>query len=151
MTGLTPIYSIPYPDGLDTLAELPGILEDQAEQVESTIAGFGGIASPGSWTAPTFGSNWTNLGGLTPVKYRKVGVEVMLRGYIEATADQAADAAMFTLPSGFRPLNSESFACDGTPGHVRIDVTSAGKVSAPTYAVPNTGFVCLSGVRFYID
>lgn len=152
MPGLTPIYGLRYPIGSDRLDDaISTIPQLNAQDVESTIAGFGGIASPGSWITPTLevGSNFG--GGYQAVKYRKVGTTVKIRGVLGGLGGGlGAGVTIFTLPAGFRPLAVEAFSTlfGTTPG--QIEITAAGVVKNGT-AVPVNAAVLFSGIEFDID
>jgi hypothetical protein len=159
MVANTPLYSLPYPTTGDTYSEaLMGIPEDLAVAVESTIAGFGGIAAPGSWVtvgagggAPAFATGWGNYGApFNTVQYRKVGVRVYLRGLAISASNRAADDPVFTLPAGFRPLGQLMFTAIQSNGQYRVDVKTAGDVTIPAAAASGV-FVSLSGISFAVD
>lgn len=138
MTGLTTLYHLPYPETSDELEDaLTTIPQDLAEAIESTISGFGGIASPTSWVsvgggggAPAFATNWGNPGAGNPtVQYRKVGNMLFLRGLaLRSTSTATSPSTIFTLPSGFRPLTNLLFPCATSAGYARLQVNSDGTV-----------------------
>lgn len=152
MTGATPVYGLPYPTTTDTVkAAIQTIPQSLATQLETTLQGFGGIANPGGWTAPTLSSPFGNFGGgFRTVRYRKVGNLVVVQGLLGVTAGTAASAVPFTLPVGFRPLQNHIFGTYWSGGIFRWDVNTAGQlVAGAALAVGN--FVALEGVSFYID
>lgn len=159
MTGATPAYGLPYPTASDRLdAAVTTIPQSLATQIESTLQGWGGIAAPGAWVsigaagAPAFGAGFGNFGGgFSAVQYRKVGSQLFIRGLIVTNTAQAADAAMFTLPVGFRPLASQLFTTQRAAGLLRLDVTAAGKVSCPATALNAADFVSLFLPPIWID
>ena len=152
MTGHTPLYAIPYPTAADQVADLDTILQDQAEQIESTIAGLGGLASPGSWTNVSFGSGWGNYGsGFQTVQYRKVGSQVFLRGLLSASSGQADGATAFTLPAGFRPQATLVHILGGSATW-RFDLRTNGVFGPVTTGVSAGAFISLDDLPpFWID
>lgn len=107
MVSTTPLYGLPYPDNSDQLkAAVKSIPQSLAEQVESSLAGFGGAASPGSWQTPTFGTGWAAWSDTANelVRYRKIGTEVTVNGLCRRTS--GTSVTMFTLPVGYRPTRS---------------------------------------------
>lgn len=152
MPGTTPVYGLTYPIGSDRLdAAVTTIPQQLAEDVESTIAGFGGIAAPGSWQTPSYGSGFASLGfGNTDPEYRKVGTCVWLRGVATTSTTQGANATVLTLPSGYRPLAQEVFLQMNNTGPAQVNVEANGEVSVVA-GLASSGWVSLSGISFYID
>lgn len=105
-----------------------------------------------AWIAPTFAINWINhASGNRLVGYRKVQSEVILRGIIRASAAQVANAAMFTLPAGYRPSLSEHFPAVASTGFVDLAVDSTTGGVFVTTAVASGVWISLSGASFYTD
>lgn len=151
MTGTTPIYGIPYLVGGDELADLPASLQDLAEAVESSLAGFGGIASPGSWQTPTLLIGTDFGAGTAPIRYRKIGAEVVIRGALGGLGGgMSAGTTIFQLPAGFRPLGHESFRVASGSSGAEIVVLSTGEVQSQTTVAAGAA-VSLGGVNFWID
>jgi hypothetical protein len=152
MTGTTPVYGIPYLQDGDPLSDLPESLEDLAEAVESSLTGFGGIASPGSWTTPTLAVGSDFGSGASPIRYRKIGSEVILRGLLGGLGGGlSSGTTVLTVPSGFRPTAGYvSFVVVASTGTARVDVQTSGAVVCQTTLAAG-GFLGLNGVRFFID
>lgn len=149
MTGLTPVYSIPYPTGSDDLADLGEILQEFAQQIEATIAAFGGVAAPSAWaTIPGYAGS--NISGYTPVQYSKTGVWVELRGAGTYAAGWSPGGIFGTLPAGSRPLGTEAFEVYTSAGAQRVEVLANGQVVAQGTAGAGGSF-SLSGIRFRVD
>jgi hypothetical protein len=131
MPGATPVYGLPYPIGTDRLDDaVTTIPEDLALQLESTLQGFGGIAAPGSWAAPSLASGWASYGSdYQAVQYRKVGAAVYLRGLlVRSGSTYTANTVVFTLPVGFRPSAINYFFADAGGAHGPIGVRANGEV-----------------------
>lgn len=98
------------------------------------------------WNAPTLANGWANFGGgFNPAGYWKdpAGV-VHLRGLLASGTLNGA-AAMFTLPAGYRPANTEMFVAISNNAVGRVDVRNTGDV-VPTIG-SNTNF-SLDGMTF---
>jgi|CXWL01.1.fsa_nt_gi hypothetical protein len=89
--------------------------------VAEAVAGAAAAAAPTAWTAVTFAGTWASQG----VK--------QARGQVKATDTMAANATIFTLPSGFRPPVALSTLVGSTitagPLGVLLTVSAAGVVS----------------------
>lgn len=132
MPGLTPLYLLPYPVAGDPLDDaVTTIPQDLAEAVESSLAGFGGIASPGSWQVPVFGTSWADFGSQELVRYRKVGNQVIGVGLAKRTA--GAVTTIYTLPVGYRPTRQtlRPTIIHGTTAAV-IQIETTGVITAPS-------------------
>jgi len=102
----------------------------------------------GTWVSPTLGNSWVDFGGTYAVAaYRKMsGGIVTLRGTVKSGT---VAAAIFTLPTDYRPLAQESFSCASDTATARVEVTAAGVVSVANYAAGGSNAsVSLSGIRF---
>jgi hypothetical protein len=131
MPGATPVYGLPYPISTDRLDDaVTTIPEDLALAVESTIAGFGGIAAPGAWQVPSFGASWSDFGSQEFVRYRKVGNQVIGVGLAKRTS--GAVTTIYTLPVGFRPTRQtiRPTVIHGTTVGM-LDISTAGVITAP--------------------
>lgn len=138
MPGLTPLYLLPYPIASDPLDDAVSVTPQQlAEAVESALAGFGGIASPGSWQVPSFGTGWADFGAAQEaVRYRKVGTHVYGVGLAKRTS--GSGGTIYTLPVGFRPTRQmfrPTMVNGATAGALTIDTT--GVITAPSQYVTN--------------
>lgn len=164
MTSATPLYGLPYPTPTDAASQVPAHIQSLAQQVESTIAGFGGIAAPSAWLtvgggggAVGYGAGWAAYGGgFWDLQYRKVGAMVYLRGLTKRTgvpfaAGGGVGSPMITLPVGYRPVATRLvYVANIDGGAGRVDVQADGTVIVNSAA--NTGsFVSLSGIDFAID
>lgn len=105
-----------------------------------------------TWIAPTFTNSWGNYGGgFNTAGYVKDAMGfVHLRGLVSS----GSVAAMFTLPSGYRPASACIFVCPcnhtaSPPGNARVDVSAGGAVSLVSYAASsNNAWVSLDGITF---
>lgn len=104
----------------------------------------------GAGGQPAFGTGFQPFAGFRTPQFRKIGYEVICRGLVQSTTNHAANAVIFTLPTGFRPGAVEVFGTTGGTGDTRIDVDTNGDVVAVT-ALNNTGFASLVTVRFFVD
>jgi len=102
---------------------------------------------PLQWTDATLNANWSNTGGA----FANVGYAmtwdgmICLRGRI--TAGAGAANPVFTLPPGFRPLNTVVFSVRGNVGYSTVSILSSGSVSVSnTTSTDTTQF---DGVLFY--
>lgn len=104
------------------------------------------LALQPAWIAPTFTNAWVNFGGVqAPVGYFKdqFGL-VHIRGMMQ---NGVANAAAFTLPTGYRPVYEESFGVVGSAGADRIIVQQNGVVK--TIATGGAGtWMSLAGISF---
>lgn len=148
MTGTTPLYGLTYPEPGDRAASMPAQMQQLAEDVESTLAGFGGIPAPGSFQTPTLFAGEPTGGTLAPPRYRKVGVEVIHRGVITFATGLFAGSGIYYVPAGFRPLKDEVFHVGGD---VRVDVRASDGAVIVQQNLSNGAFVSLSGIRYFID
>ena len=96
-----------------------------------------------SWVTPTFSGTWVSTGGAnSPASYRKGQGQVTLRGLI---GSGAINTAAFTLPVGYRPTHTKTFAVSSNGAFGYVTVTSAGVVTPVAGAVTN---VSLDGISF---
>lgn len=150
MPGLTPLYLLPYPVAGDPLDDaVSTIPQDLAEAVESSLAGFGGIAAPGSWQVPSFGAGWADFGTPELVRYRKVGTEVIGVGLAKRTS--GAGTTIYTLPVGFRPTRQTlrpTVVHGSTVAALQIE--TSGIVTAPSAYVTNGNHLIVA-FRFFTD
>lgn len=155
MTSTTPVYGLPYPDNTDTLrAATKTIPQSLAQQLETTLQSFGGVANPGGWLTPTLAVGSNLAGGYALVRYRKVGNTVKLRGTINLGAAVAAGGVLMTLPVAYRPSGTSPagtviFVCMATAGATRVEVNSAGQVTVPNGV--GGGFLALDTIEYDID
>lgn len=88
------------------------------------------VASNGAfWQAPTFAGNWAVQGGSTVGYSKDFAGNVHLRG--RATEPVAASTTIFTLPAGFRPSQSMTWAVKANNDAATVgwlQVTSGGAV-----------------------
>lgn len=100
------------------------------------------------WTAvSSFTNSWANTGGSEPgASYIKVNHDiVLLKGAIDSGT---IGAAAFTLPTGYRPAETQHFAVDRNGAYGRLTVNSSGEVIPQTTAA--AGYH-LNGVIFRAD
>lgn len=106
-----------------------------------------------AYRSPTLVNSWTSLAFNTSNRHGTLGFYkdadgfVYLRGL--ATGGSSASATIFTLPAGFRPSATVLLSSISAAGTCRIDITSAGVVSA--VAGGSTGWNSLDGLCFYAD
>jgi hypothetical protein len=86
----------------------------------------------GTWQAPAYTNGWADLAG-SPGGYKLVGTRVYLRGII---AGGTQNTAAFTLPVGYRPVNTARF-----PAYLN----NGGTIVVAATIVANTGTVTISG------
>jgi hypothetical protein len=119
------------------------------------VRGFRGLRSRhviGATGEPAFGTNWVvnGVGYENPHFYRD-GDDIVLGGLVKASAAQAANATIFTLPLDYRPSNSHAFevlmsTSGGVDSSIRVSVQSNGLVKTVP-AVASGSFVALDGIR----
>jgi hypothetical protein len=129
--------------GADVRGNGTGGIGDGGTGTNKKITGNQGFEP--AFIAPTFTSSWTNLGaGTEAAGYVKdADGFVILRGLI--TGGTVGNSA-FTLPTGYRPANNESFPVNSNSAFGAVQVTSAGLVNILS---PSTNtWVALSGIRF---
>jgi hypothetical protein len=80
-----------------------------------------------AWTAPTLLGTWTNVGGGNEVAgFFKDSMGVIhLKGVVTGGT---INTAAFTLPVGYRPVNTQNFVADFNNAFGIIQVTNAGSV-----------------------
>lgn len=99
----------------------------------------------GAWTALSYNSGWTDLGGgYQAGKYKKVGDLVIVRGFVvrySGSSDQIA-----TLPIGYRPSAPERWATTSVGAFAAIQIGTDGAMTV-IGGTPSTN-VTLSGIVF---
>lgn len=107
------------------------------------------VAAGEPWIAPALTNGWANYGaGHRPAGYRKMADgTVMLRGLVKLGT---LNAAIFTLPAGYRPGFEEVFTCMASAAtNCRVDVFTDGTVKVLSYDTGGTNaFVSLADIRF---
>ena len=95
-------------------------------------------------TQPAF-SHGANFGGAEELVhfYRDPFFIVHLGGMVGPT--YAAGNVIFVLPTGYRPIKTETFIVLTDTGVGRVDIDASGNV---TFASGGTGFVSLAGITF---
>lgn len=115
-------------------------------------------APPGGTVGVTFTAGWTNFSTASFgfARYRRVGTRVDVEGLV--TRSSGTSTIPFTLPSGFRPNNTNSgikiFISQQSNAAIRMDVypetgAGAGNIDFPSGVV--TGGYNSVNVSFYID
>lgn len=142
MPGATPFYGWPYPIGTDPLDDAVSVIpQSLATAIENTLRSWGGIATPGTWAAPT-GFVGGTVAGFKAVGFRKVGDIVKMRGAASyAGGIGAAGTTMATFAVGFRPAASTEriYAVNMTTGaNVPFDITTAGLLVIQTSLAAGT-------------
>ena len=103
-----------------------------------------------TWTAVSFGTNWTDYGsGYQTAQYKKFGDQVYLRGLATSNANSwTTYPTIFTLPVGYRPPARLIFEQTGNNSvAVRVDITSGGLVQWVA-AGAGSGYISLDGISF---
>lgn len=140
---------------------VPGTNDDYTRGLLDDIDGLNNV-----WVAPTLQNSWANLGsGWVAAGYIKQNGWVHLRGLV---AGGALNAAIFTLPAGFRPASHHAFAAlvadvtsgaqsAGTahthalgPRGANLQVLTTGVVQLADALASNV-FVSLCGIKFRTD
>ena len=101
-----------------------------------------------TWVAPTLLNSWANYGPewATAGYYRDASGLVYLRGLVKSGTN---NAAIFMLPSGYRPTAGRIFSVHAGGGQARLDVLYDGTVKTNGYYSSGTNaYVSLSGVFF---
>jgi len=100
-----------------------------------------------NWVTPTLENSWVAFGGALEVAaYRKQGHLVYLRGTVKNGS--GATATIFTLPVGYRPLNTVAFAIQSNGIFGELRVTSAGVVAMVSGSVTSAS---LDGIVFSVE
>ena len=146
-----------FPLGFPTLPELadPGFRDALQRDIDDLSRGLGtAVAASTSvtpWTgvgsAPAFQNGWVNVGGGTAVTafYKDRLGNVTVKGHVTTGT---AGTAVFTLPTGYRPLERYDFAITrpDTGAASMATILSTGDV-IPTGGAGNT-HVSLDGISF---
>jgi hypothetical protein len=97
-------------------------------------------------------NGWTADASVGPPQYRRIGGLVYLRGGINGSS---MNAALFTLPSGYRPALSMHFVCRATSsitlGQVQIQGPSGTILPNVSGTPSGSQFVALAGICFDAD
>lgn len=99
----------------------------------------------GATGQPAFQNSWANYGGgggFAPAAFRRRGGVVRLKGLV---ASGTVGSAVFTLPTGYRPLERRMFSSIGNTAVARIDVDAAGNVIIVT---GSNVWTTLEGIAF---
>lgn len=95
--GTTANYSWPYPESSDFVADGATAIENLADAIDTTAAGFG------NWTTftPAFRFNANPIGGtLTGGRYAKVNDFIVIEAYVYQTTFAAGGTLAIDLPGG---------------------------------------------------
>lgn len=108
----------------------------------------GSIITQNSWNNVTFNSGWGNYdSNHQSVQYFKDSLGfIRLRGI--AARSSGVSQTIFTLPSGYRPLKTESFLVVCGTSYGQIDISSAGVVTINPLGAGGFTFVQLSSISF---
>lgn len=99
------------------------------------------------WLTPTMENGWVDYDSTwAPVRYRKIGNIVFLRGLIK---NGTLAQNMFVLPAGYRPLINLLFACESADVLCRMNVNSTGAVV--NGAGGTTTWISLNNIVFVAD
>lgn len=141
MPTTTTNRSYPKPLGSEP-ANGPGGIGALADAVDADVQA---LAVPTAWVAPTLGNSWVVAFSNT-VGYRKVGDVVQLRGMIQSGT---LNTTIFTLPSGFRPVQEADFAQSSNgAGIANVKIINSGVVQVSYYLSGSNGWVALDGIQF---
>lgn len=118
------------------------------------VSGVGGSGSgDATWTAPTLTNSWVNYGGsATNAGYRKDASGIVwLRGAIK-NGTNATSA--FTLPVGYRPSSTQTFAVVGANSGATANTLATVKTEPDGTVViavisGGTGWIYLDGIAFF--
>ena len=105
------------------------------------------------WTAVSFGTGWSNVGGgYQDAKYKKVGDLVFIRGLPTSGANNwAGQPGIFNLPEGFRPVARVICSTEVEDKvYGRVDILANGDVQYQ-HGGAGSGWVCLDGIVFSVD
>lgn len=85
--------------------------------------------TPEAWTTPTLQNSWVAYsGGFNAAQYSKTGTGwVYLRGLIR-DGTTTGGTLLFTLPTGYRPINEMLFSVANSSGYSRVNIRSTGDV-----------------------
>jgi hypothetical protein len=119
-------------------------------KIATVTAAWINVGSGGS--AASFQNSWGNFGsGYQPARYCRIGSRVYIEG---AISGGTIATTMFTLPVGFRPVNSHVFfnrtssSIQGTSITVKPDGTVT--ADAPTGG-GGSGFLGISGITYDLN
>jgi len=134
-------YALEAQDAVLTQSLFPGTV-GSAEIADSSISEQD--IDQEEWIAPTFLNGWINYeNGYNPAGYFKdINGVVHIRGLVR---DGSVDVPIFSLPSGYRPQNSEGFVVWSSSSHIQITVMPNGDI------VPSLGtaiWLVLDGITF---
>lgn len=103
-----------------------------------------------SWTPCSMQNGWTEYTGFSPIGVTKTATgAVVMSGLFMKTTTPTADAAMCTLPAGYRPAKRLIFQVAGGGGAARVDVLTNGEVRYETGGgSSNPWWVAATGVSF---
>lgn len=95
-----------------------------------------------AWQTPTLANSWVNYGGTEQAaRYRRVSDRVEIEGLVKSGT---LGAAVFTLPTGYRPALAMQFATATNGAFGLLTITSAGLVvvqsSSNVWAALNCSF-----------
>lgn len=134
-----------------------------AGQITAVQPGTGGSravpAVPESWHNAVLGAGFTTGVGDQVPRYRFepiAGGQVRLDGVVYTSAATAANAAMFTLPAGYRPTQRKRYTgvtsvSGNTLGGTLIDVLATGVVQLGPAASAANQQIVLDGITFPVD
>lgn len=107
-----------------------------------------------AWITPTYNSGWGDYGaGWGGARYIKMpDGTVRFKGLIKNVSGgtSSTGATMFTLPAGYRPLETLRFVVNTSAGTVQLDINITGTVVL-NVALPNTEWASISTVNFIAE
>jgi hypothetical protein len=103
------------------------------------------------WTVPTLAGTWVDSSGWAAARYRVEGRELIIDG----SCEDGAAATIFTLPVGYRPDTTKTFAVaaqDSGNAYITayVEIATTGVVSLVAPA-PSSHRVHLNGIRFNLS
>ena len=121
-----------------------------------TVDTAGSTIAQEAWNSAVFATNWENYNTslYQPVQYFKDSMGVVhIRGLAKCSTGTTPGTTIFTLPSGYRPNETEIFAVRSNDAagvdSCRVDVKSDGTVITSTDFTPaSNAWVSLAGITF---
>jgi hypothetical protein len=140
---------------LRSIQKLPVTGLEDPNQRRRQVEVLNQITEPPIWIAPTLVNSWVNFG----TSFAEAGyyidalTRVHFRGLVK-DGTVTPGTVLFTLPAGYRPLDSllfTTFTFDGaaTQTACRVDVHSDGTVTAG--AGVESGYLSLNGISFLAE
>ena len=120
----------------------PDAVQSNFEQLGLLLAGYQAPSAP--IEVSSFSNAWVNFGATRVARYFKDRGRVYIEGLIKSGV---VGSAAFTLPAGYRPEATISFAVDSNSALGLVYVNSDGTVVP---ASGNNAFFHLYGINFWV-